>query len=897
MCALERGRIARHEDAKELRNFGVNLVGSVPWGTHLCQFYETKQDLVDILVPYFAEGLRSNEFCMWVTSLPLEVIEAKEALRKVVPELDTYVAKGQIEIISYNEWYLLGGKFDCNRVLLSWVEKETAALKRGFEGLRLTGNTLWIERNLWQSFVDYEEAINAVIGEHKMLALCTYCLKNCSGTDVMDVVRNHVGTLIKQGEKWSLVEDVAQRKKAEQELWRAKNDWERTFDSDPDLIAILDNNHRIVRANRAMAQTLGVKPEQAIGLACYTCVHGTNAPPDFCPHSKSIADGKEHIAEVHEPRLGGDFLVSTTPLRDEQGRMVGSVHVARNITERKKAEQALAKLNRHLRAISNSNQALMYANNEKEFTQEVCNIIVHDCGYALVWVGFAQQNKQKTVLPVAYAGFDKEYIDHLNITWADAPRGRGPTGTVIRTGKPYVCRNMQSDPNFEPWREQAAKRKYTASLVLPLSSFGGKTFGALNIYSREPDPFSDEEIKLLTELANDFAYGIEMLRLRREREQAADQARKQAALIDLSPDAIMIRQLDGNITFWSKGAEKLYGYTKEEAIGQTSNRILQTIFPEPLKEIILQLKHKGHWSGELIHQTKDERKVIVQSYWLAKLDEHGEVAEMMESNVDITDRKQMQNKLEEYAAHLEELVEERTQQLKNAERLTAIGETAGMVGHDLRNPLQTVTGETYLAKSELQQLPDSPEKRNLEESIQTIAEQISYMDKIVSDLQDFVRPITPEKKHVNLQKLIRATMTEVITPENVEVQTQIDQNIPEVPADAQLLKRVFFNLLNNALQAMPKGGKLKVKMQNRKNPKGEDKVLISFEDTGVGIPEEVKPKIFKPLFTTKSKGQGFGLVVCKRVIEAHGGTIGFESEEGKGTKFTVELPIENTNAN
>jgi signal transduction histidine kinase len=140
-------------------------------------------------------------------------------------------------------------------------------------------------------------------------------------------------------------------------------------------------------------------------------------------------------------------------------------------------------------------------------------------------------------------------------------------------------------------------------------------------------------------------------------------------------------------------------------------------------------------------------------------------------------------------------------------------------------------------------------------------------------------------------------MTEVITPENVEVQTRIDKNIPEVPADAQLLKRVFFNLLNNALQAMPKGGKLKVKMQNRKNPKGEDKVLISFEDTGVGIPEEVKPKIFKPLFTTKSKGQGFGLVVCKRVIEAHGGTIGFESEEGKGTKFTVELPIENTNAN
>lgn len=113
--------------------------------------------------------------------------------------------------------------------------------------------------------------------------------------------------------------------------------------------------------------------------------------------------------------------------------------------------------------------------------------------------------------PVAYAGFDKEYIDQLDVTWADKPRGRGPTGTVIRTGKPYVCRNMNLDPNFEPWREQAVKRNYTASPVLPLSSFEGETFGALNIYSQEPDPFTEEENRLLTELANDFAYGIEML--------------------------------------------------------------------------------------------------------------------------------------------------------------------------------------------------------------------------------------------------------------------------------------------------------------------------------------------------------------------------------------------------
>jgi PAS domain S-box-containing protein len=158
---------------------------------------------------------------------------------------------------------------------------------------------------------------------------------------------------------------------AEEELWCAKNDWERTFNSVSDFIAILDNQFRIVRTNKAMAHQLGVTPEKAVGLLCYQCVHGLENPPDFCPHAQTVNDGKEHVAEVYEPRLGGDFLVSTTPLRDEKGKIVGSLHVARNITERKKTEATLSKLNRHLRAISNSNQTLMHATDESTLTQEV----------------------------------------------------------------------------------------------------------------------------------------------------------------------------------------------------------------------------------------------------------------------------------------------------------------------------------------------------------------------------------------------------------------------------------------------------------------------------------------------------------------------------------------------
>ncbi|HTY75676.1 MAG TPA: ATP-binding protein, partial [Candidatus Nanoarchaeia archaeon] len=372
---------------------------------------------------------------------------------------------------------------------------------------------------------------------------------------------------------------------------------------------------------------------------------------------------------------------------------------------------------------------------------------------------------------------------------------------------------------------------------------------------------------------------------------AENEVRQQAALIDLSPDAIIVRHPEGKIIQWSKGAEKLYGYSKEEAAGQSTHKILQTVFHEPIQEILIELKTKGYWTGELVHQSKSGQKIIVQSYWLPTIDEEGKITELMESNVDITERKEMQNKLEEYAAHLEELVQERTQQLKDSERLTAIGETAGMVGHDLRNPLQTITGETYLAKKELSKLPENEARANLQESIDTIAEQVGYMDKIVSDLQDFVRPIKPDKKPQNISKLLNATVANVKIPINIEVETKISQNLPEISVDGQLLKRVFINLVTNAVQAMSHGGTITISTEMQKAPNGTQKILVHVKDSGEGIPDDIRTKIFRPLFTTKSKGQGFGLAVCKRVIEAHGGAITLKSQVGEGSTFTVELPV------
>jgi PAS domain S-box-containing protein len=566
-----------------------------------------------------------------------------------------------------------------------------------------------------------------------------------------------------------------------------------------------------------------------------------------------------------------------------------------DITERKKADEALRKLNRHLKAVSNSNQALLHAIDEAKFTQEVCDIIIKDCGYALVWVGFAEHDEGKTVRPVAFAGFDKGYIDALRITWDEnSERGRGPTGTVIRSGKPYICRNMRIDPNFGPWRREALKRGYTASLVLPLASFEGETFGALNLYSKESDPFTDEEVKLLSELSNDFSYGIGMLRLRKKREQAEETLRKQASLIDLSPDAIIVRQLDGVITFWSKGAEKLYGWTKDEAIGQDINNLLITEFPQPIEEILKKLKIDGKWSGEIVHTSKNGDKVVMQSYWLAKFGGDGKIVEMLESNVDITERVRLQAQLEasavrveEYANQMEELANRRAEQLKDAERLAAIGATAGMVGHDIRNPLQSIIGEIFLSKKEIDDLPESDAKKYLKDSLQSIEDNAFYINKIVTDLQNYSKPLTPFIEETDFIKVVEDVFATLKIPENINAVYSVEPCFTKLMTDSSAMKRILTNLCSNAIQAMPKGGKLTLDA----TCKG-DKIFISVQDTGLGIPEEIKDKLFKPLFTTKAKGQGFGLAVVKKLTEALNGKVSVESEIGKGTRFILEFPLQ-----
>lgn len=323
------------------RRTGIDIVGDVPWGTHLCVFYQDKQDLNDILVPYFKAGLENNEFCVWITSEPLNARDAEQSLRQAVNNLDDYIEKGQIEILDYNQWYTKSGMFDADKVIRGWMEKYEQAVKKQFDGLRITGNTFWLQKKEWRQFADYERTIDELIVRHKMLAVCTYCLDTCGANQVVDVVSSHKFAVIKRQGKWELVEN-SELRNTNRALQNALKQWETTFNTTQDSIILIDPDFRILKANLATSNLLGKPLDDILGSKCYELFHGTNAAPDICPHKKAKETKKHEETELHIPDKDIWLAISTDPILDENGNISGTVHVVRNITERKLMAESLS---------------------------------------------------------------------------------------------------------------------------------------------------------------------------------------------------------------------------------------------------------------------------------------------------------------------------------------------------------------------------------------------------------------------------------------------------------------------------------------------------------------------------------------------------------------------------
>ncbi|VVB89398.1 Methanogenesis regulatory histidine kinase FilI [uncultured archaeon] len=548
------------------------------------------------------------------------------------------------------------------------------------------------------------------------------------------------------------------------------------------------------------------------------------------------------------------------------------------------AKDALRRTNRALKALSNCEQAVMHAENEFQMLQEICRIIVDVGGYRMAWAGIAEEDENKTVRPITFAGVEDGYIETLKITWADTERGQGPTGTAIRTGKPSFCRNMLTDPNFTQWRSEALKRGYRSSAVFPFIN-DGKSFGAVSIYATESDAFDEEETKLLTALADELTFGIVVLKEREERRRAQEKIYASASyarnLIEVSLDPLVTISPDGKITDVNIATEQVTGFSREKLIGKD----FSNYFTEPdkaragykkvlekglVRDYPLAIRHKSGKVTDVLYNASVYKN------------EAGEVQGVFAAARDITERKKT-----------EELQHENIR-LEAANK--AKSEFLASMSHELRTPLNAIIGFSDIMRLKI--------GGNLNEEQQHFVENISLSGKfllaLINDILDLSKieagKIELELEKMSVPETIKETFTlmkEKAIKHNVELKTEFDPEAEFIEADKQRVKQVLFNLFNNAVKfSKPEGGT--VTMTTKKEG---DMAKFSVIDTGIGIREENVGKLFKkfeqlePGINKKYGGTGLGLAITKQLVELHGGKIWVESKFGEGSTFTFILPV------
>lgn len=366
-----------------------------------------------------------------------------------------------------------------------------------------------------------------------------------------------------------------------------------------------------------------------------------------------------------------------------------------------------------------------------------------------------------------------------------------------------------------------------------------------------------------------------------ERKLAEEKIREQAALLDVTTDAICVRDLNNQILFWNKGAETLYGWQATEAWGKNASELLYDEYSPEMETALLQVISKGKWQGELTKLTKANKEVLVASRWSLVCDQKGSPKSILTVDTDITEKKQLEA------------------QLFRAQRLESIGTLASGIAHDLNNILTPILAGAQLLPLKF---PDADERtQHLLEILEMNAKRGA---DLVKQVLSFARGVEGKRIILQLRHLIieLAKILKETLPKSIEIHTDVPQDLWTVSGDSTQIHQVLMNLCVNARDAMPNGGTLRISAENaffdenyaRMNLEAKigPYVVITVSDTGVGIPAEILDRIFEPFFTTKEvgKGTGLGLSTVIGIIKSHGGFVNVSSEVGNGTRFQVYLP-------
>jgi len=589
--------------------------------------------------------------------------------------------------------------------------------------------------------------------------------------------------------------------------------------------------------------------------------------------------------------------VNASLVKDDSGKPHVVVGIIRDITRRVAVQERIAKTTMELTALMKSSTEIIRTTDPHQRLKAIAQAI-QGLGWRRVLITLTDENSETT--DIVSAGLTPEEEEYL---WENRQPGHvwrkrlGSTFDRFKLGEfyylpwsdPFVRNHFKTGTvNSKIPKEEMVDWDPQDLLYAPLRLPDGNTVGRISI----DDPLdgtrpTEESLAPLELFVHQAAVAIENAYLIRDLETARNQVKEYADQLELkveertldlrkseeklrsifaaSPNPIMLIDLNGKIIECNQATLDMHEYSsREELLGKNGLELATKRDRQKAMEYLKKTLELGSMKNiEYTSLTRDGREFPVEVSASVVRDASGNPTSFVAITQNITERRRLEK------------------QLLKSERLAAIGELATMVGHDLRNPLTGINGAAYYVRMKLGPKMD----KKVNEMLELIEKDIQYSNKIINDLLDFSRDIRLARARVTIKSLVEETLAKMKIPKKVRI-VDLTEGAPEVSVDANQIQRVFFNIIKNAVDAMPRGGRLEIRSE-----KVNDLLKVAFRDTGVGISKENLSRLGSPLFTTKAKGVGMGLAICRRLTEAHGGSLSIESEEKSGTCVTVTLPI------